>query len=165
MKRDFEEFYRGEFPGVYRAAFALSGDRETALDATQEAFKRAFVRWSRLARTSWAGGWVMTTALNVCRKEAGKTARAGAAEPLAVAPPAGPEHVDLVAALRLLPIRQRQAVLLFYLADLPVPVVADLMNVAEGTVKAHLSQARDNLRGSLLGRHGDERDPERVEGL
>ena len=66
MKPNFDEFCEAEYGGVYRAAFAFTGDREAALDATQEAFSRAFARWNRLSREQWAGGWVMTTALNLC---------------------------------------------------------------------------------------------------
>jgi DNA-directed RNA polymerase specialized sigma24 family protein len=38
---DFESFYRGEYPQVYRAARLATGNHDRALDATQEAFKRA----------------------------------------------------------------------------------------------------------------------------
>jgi DNA-directed RNA polymerase specialized sigma24 family protein len=37
--RDFEDFYRAEYPLVFRAALAFSGRHEEALDATQEAFR------------------------------------------------------------------------------------------------------------------------------
>jgi hypothetical protein len=64
----FQELYEREFGAVYRAAFALCGDRELAQDATQEAFARAMSRWGRLRGEPWAAGWVMTTALNVARR-------------------------------------------------------------------------------------------------
>jgi DNA-directed RNA polymerase specialized sigma24 family protein len=38
---------------------------------------------------------------------------------------------------------------LYYLGDLPIPVVADLMGITEGAVKAHLAQARAALRPML----------------
>jgi len=56
------------------------------------------------------------------------------------------DRIDLEAAIGSLPPRQRQAVILFYVADVPVPGIAQLMEVAEGTVKAHLAQARETLR-------------------
>lgn len=159
MTSDFAAFYEREYANVYRAAYALSGHREVALDATQEAFKRAFVRWQRLAREGWAGGWVMTTALNLCRKEARRAAGSGGETVPPVVEAASGDRLDLIAALRSLPTRQAQAVLLFYWGDLPVPVVAMLMHVAEGTVKAHLSHARDSLRATLDGPLDDEVHP------
>ncbi|MGI8940899.1 MAG: sigma factor [Actinomycetota bacterium] len=75
MAANFDGFCKSEYASVYRAAFAFTGDKDAALDATQEAFSRAFARWARLSREPWAGGWVMTTALNLCR---GSWSRGGA---------------------------------------------------------------------------------------
>jgi len=149
MDTDFETFCRSEYDVVFRACLAFSGSREIAMDASQEAFARAFARWRRLSRHRWAGGWVMTTALNLCRR-ALKPPRtiAGAGAPMTVADP--DLAIDVVEALRTLPARQRQAVLLYYLADLPVAAVAELMNASEGSVKTHLSRARKNLGTKLL---------------
>ena len=52
-------------------------------------------------------------------------------------------------AIATLPPRQRQAVVLRYLADLPLADVADAMGCAIGTVKATLHQAMRNMRVEL----------------
>lgn len=150
---EFETFYAAEFQRVYKAVYLTSGNRDTAHDVTQEAFKLAFVRWRRLRDKSWAGGWVMTTALNLLRKE---RARPAAAElhPDWLPPVFDGSDQPLVESLRALPHRQRAAALLYYLGDMPVHEIAQVMDVAEGTVKALLSQARDNLRESLGGSDG-----------
>jgi RNA polymerase sigma-70 factor, ECF subfamily len=147
---DFQAFYSAQYQRVFKAIYLSGGDPELAHDITQEAFKLAFARWRRLSRHEWAGGWVMTTALNLLRKERRRPQEV----PL--------DHVkhdrrfelgesdrDLLDALSNLPPRQRTAVLLYYLADLPVHAVAHLMGVAEGTVKASLSQARSKLQQAL----------------
>jgi RNA polymerase sigma-70 factor, ECF subfamily len=147
--RQFEEFYRSEHAGVFRAAFAFCGNRELAQDSTQEAFSRALARWPKLEAHPWAGGWVMTTAFNACRKHLRRRrppVSEGAAS-VEGADVAG--QADIVEALKHLPARQRQAVILFYLADHPISVVADLMGVSDGAVKSHLSRARESLRISL----------------
>ncbi len=145
----FDRFCELEYPAVYRGAYAFCGDHDVALEATQEAFSRAFARWRRLRREPWAAGWVMTTALNLCRRSF-KQPRPGLPAQ-SVAPLVDLDlRVDMVDALRALPFRQRQAVLLYYLADLPVAAVADLMNASEGTVKAHLARARRGLRDWLV---------------
>ncbi len=144
----FELFYKSEFLSVLNAVRAFSGDTDLALDATQEAFSRAFARWRRLQERPWARGWVITTAMNVCRRSGrlgqrrGKHGRAN--NPATQEP--GVERLDLLAALRTLPPRQKQATVLFYVADLPLEGVADLMGLSEGAVKAHLSKARQALR-------------------
>ncbi len=149
---EFETFYAAEFQRVYKAIYLTSGDTHLAQDVTQEAFKLAFVRWRRLSDQPWAGGWVMTTALNLLRKDRKRP------RPLPLDADAVPAAFDssdqsLVQALRRLPHRQRSAVLLYYLADLPVREVAEVMGVADGTVKALLSQARNNLRTTFGGTH------------
>ena len=60
-----------------------------------------------------------------------------------------PSESPLLAAIRTLPGRQRTAVVLHYLDDLPVDDVARVMVVAVGTVKATLHQARSALAIAL----------------
>jgi RNA polymerase sigma-70 factor (ECF subfamily) len=144
----FEDFYAAEFDRVLNSAFAFSGDRDAATDATQEAFARAFARWRRLSRQEWAGGWVTTTALNVLRRRYQDAAKSRVPVHERASHDAH-GRVDLLRALRALPVRQRKAAVLFYLADLPLHAVADAMGISDGAVKSHLARARKGLRVSL----------------
>lgn len=156
MKVDprFAELYEAEFEDVFRAAYALCGDRSLAEDAAQEAFARALERWGRLRDRPWVTGWVVSTALNVARRA---LRRRPAPRPDPGPPAPEPETaMDVVRAIRDLPRRQQQAVVLRYVADLPVSEVASAMGCEAGTVKAHLSKAREALARRLGG--------ERVEG-
>lgn len=150
----FEAFYAAQYQRVFKAIYLSSGDRELAHDLTQEAFQRAFARWRRLSRHEWAGGWVMTTALNLLRKDR-RRPREVSLDPARHDQRTSSTAVDqdLMKGLRALPHRQRTAVLLHYLADMPVRGVADAMGVADGTVKALLSQGRSNLEKRLGGIH------------
>ena len=146
VSRNFEDFYASEYPKVYRAALAFSGRREIALDSTQEAFARAFARWGRLSKETWAGGWAMTTALNLSRRALRKRPAADVSEGTV---DASMTRIDVSRALRSLPEKQRQAVVLFYIGDHPLAVVAELMHLSEGTVKSHLARARTTLKEKL----------------
>jgi RNA polymerase sigma-70 factor (ECF subfamily) len=148
MKVDegFRTMYEREFPAVYRAVYVLCRDPSMAEDAAQEAFARALARWRRLRRHPLVAGWVTTTALNVARR-ALRTH-----EPHHAPPPGEPDYeagIDLAAAVRRLPARQQEAVLLHYLLDLSVDQTAAAMEVNPGTVKTHLSRARSALAESL----------------
>lgn len=147
-EQDFVHFYRQEWPAVYRAALTFSRSRDIALDAAQEAFARAFSRWRRLSKETWVGGWVMTTALNICRKNLRRRPFASLPESEIVAGP-GPDRLDLVAAFAQLPARRRQAAVLYFVGDLSVDAVAHLMDLSEGAVRAHVSLARAELRKRL----------------
>jgi RNA polymerase sigma-70 factor, ECF subfamily len=148
---DFEDFYRAEFPRVYRASWLFARDVDNALDATQEAFGRAYSRWTRLQKEEWAAGWVISTAVNVLKRRRRRAPQEQVDPPEVEASTS--EIIDLRRALRDLPQRQRQAVVLFYVGDLSVYEVANLMGVSDGTVKAHLSQGREALRKRLETRH------------
>jgi RNA polymerase sigma-70 factor, ECF subfamily len=144
----FRELYEREFAAVYRAAYALSGDRSLAEDATQEAFARALIRWRHLGREPWAGGWVMTTALNFTRRQMRKRPQPAERERRPAETDAE-ALIDLRRAVRTLPARQQTAVVLHYLMDLPLEEVAGAMGCKEGTVKAHLARARGALERRL----------------
>lgn len=149
----FGDLYEREFGAVFRAAYVVCGDRDLAQDAAQEAFARALARWRRLGREPWAAGWVMTTALNVARRQLRHRPS------VETAPRHEPDReaaLDLRRAMRRLPRRQQEAVVLHYLFDLPVRQVAQAMGCRAGTVKAHLGRARAAL-AATLGQHGSGR--------
>lgn len=150
--RQFESFYRAEFPKVFRSCFLFSGNQDQALDASQEAFVRAYARWWRLADKHWAGGWVTTTALNLCRKDLSareRITRHNGIPDKPISDPCPDDALALASALSRLPTRRRTALILHYLCDQPIPLVAQLMGISEGSVKAHLAQGRSHLRTSL----------------
>lgn len=149
---EFESFCLREYERVFRAVRLLGGDDELARDATQEAFTKAFVRWRRLQKEPWAGGWVMTTALNASKRALRKGAREseiGRLTPDTASEANRAERVDIVSALRRLPARQQEAAVLYYWGDLSTTAIAQLLSLSEGTVRAHLAHARDKLRGLL----------------
>ena len=148
---DFESFYKAQYPQVYRAVHLATNDAEMAFDATQEAFKRAYARWWRLGGKQWAGGWVMTTAINASKRIGRNAAREvpSDTDPSGSYAAPNPHRVDVATALQKLGARQRVATVLYYLGDLPIPAIAEVMGISEGTVKAHLAHARKKLRQVL----------------
>jgi RNA polymerase sigma-70 factor, ECF subfamily len=141
----FERFYEEEAGRVFATVFLLCRDRETAEDATQEAFARAYERWSGLGQAPWAGGWVTTTAMNLARRSLRRhhatPTQEGGFDPQAA--------VDLWQTVRDLPRRQQEAVVLHYRLGTPVDEIAKLMQCEPGTVRTHLSRARAALRQAL----------------
>ena len=144
--RDFEHWYPGEHGRLFASLLALSGDRELAADATDEALSRALQHCDRVGRMESPGGWTYRVAVNVLRRLARRRALERRflrrlARPHVVSPPAG-EVWDVV---RSLPERQRTAVVLRYVADLPESDIATAMGVTRGTVASTLADARAAL--------------------
>jgi RNA polymerase sigma-70 factor, ECF subfamily len=149
---DFGRFYADHFPELCKQIYAYHGDYAEAQDVVQEAFVRAWTRWSKVARYDDPAGWVRRVAwrLAVSRWRRTRTALAFLhRQREQQAPPPGPEHVTLVAALAVLPEKQRRAVVLHYLADLAVADIAAQEGVAAGTVKSWLHRGRAALADQL----------------
>jgi RNA polymerase sigma-70 factor, ECF subfamily len=149
---DFDDFYGATVRRVVRYAYALTGNTADAQDVAQEAFARAWQRWESVRACDSPEAWVRRVATNLAtsRFRRDRTARAASHQLLARdVPEISPDTVALVAALRTLPERQRVVLVLHYLADLPVGLVAAELHCPVGSVKAWLSRGRDALAAAL----------------
>lgn len=161
-EEEFTEFYAHSVHRLTGQLYVMTGDLHEAQDAVQEAFVRAWSKRRRLDGRRAPEAWVRTVAwrLAVRRRRTvrgGLRAWIGRADPATTAEP-GPDAVDLAAALRRLPPRQRHCAALYYVCDLPVERIAAETGLAVGTVKTHLARARTALAGHL-GRPAPPRSP------
>jgi RNA polymerase sigma-70 factor (ECF subfamily) len=151
---EFDEFYTSSFARITGQLYAMIGDRDEAQDCVQEAFVRAWDRRESLARAEHPDAWVRTTAYRLAvsrwrRKRLSRRPADRALSPAAHADPADETRVALVAALAQIPEKQRHALVLHHLCDLPIAAVAREVGAPEGTVKARLSRGRDALAALL----------------
>src|SRR5262249_9004000 len=127
-------------------------------DMAQEAFIRAFRGLSKWRREGAFSTWLFALATNVYRTETRRIPPPPV--PLdRIAEPAARQDVDDLEkdhrlrvvrhALHSLPLKYRDALLLFYFHGMDVAAVARSLKLAEGTVKARLSRGRDLLRRKL----------------
>ncbi|MFN2544261.1 MAG: RNA polymerase sigma factor [Actinomycetota bacterium] len=151
----FALFYEREFTAVVGLAYALSGSRSGAEDIAQEAFLAAHRSWDRVGAYEQPGAWVRRVTANLAvstirrrLSEARAMVRIGARrqEPL---PELGVESEEFWRAVRALPKRQAQVAALRYMEDLSVADIARVLEMADGTVKAHLHAARTALARRL----------------
>ena len=152
-RRSDSELYASCFRRLVVQLYAVTGDLTEAQEAVQEAFTRALMAPGRFAGLEEPGGLVASgrgelgpqpvpPPSDARRAAAPHRAAAGSRRPL-------PEHLALLAALRLLPEGQRHALALHYLVDLPVDEVAATLGVSSGTVKSRLSRGRVALAALL----------------
>jgi RNA polymerase sigma-70 factor (ECF subfamily) len=134
------------FATAYRVAYRVLGDRAAADDVAGEVLAKAWISWTRVE--PYAAAWVSRAAANAAIS---RVRRRDVRDRLRLLPP-GPEtsHVDLrqdlVRALRRLPARQREVLVLRYLADLPEQDVADALHCSLGAVKQQAHRALRALR-------------------
>ncbi len=150
---DLDELYDASYRRLVVQLYAICGDLADAEDAVQEAFVTALRKRTDLARVSNPEAWLRTVAFNQLRggwRHAAVVRRYRGQEPGPRSPvEIGPEHVAIVTALREVDDKQRQVVVLHYLADIGIADIAAELGLAEGTVKSRLSRARVKL-ASLL---------------
>ncbi len=149
MVENFDRFYLREFPAMVALACAVSGSRLAAEDLAQEALTRAYRSWSKIGEYDKPGAWLRRVTINLSlsarRRLASETRarlRLGPEPLLSEAPEL---HDEVWEAMRKLPGKQRAAVALHYLEDLPVASVADAIGCAESTAKVHLHRGRTAL--------------------
>jgi len=151
-KRDesFDAAFAVLFPRAFRLSYRLLGDRAAAEDAAAEAMARAFADWKRVSELPYREAWVLRVAANLSLDQIRRR------KLLAVVPPVTSEDEDtralrvaLWAALRALPRRQREIVVLRYIAGLGENEVAQLLGLSLGTVKTHVMRGRAALRRAM----------------
>ena len=150
----FEDSFSSMFAVAYRVAFRVLGDRAEAEDVAQESLVRAYDRWRRVADDPHP--WVSTVAgrraIDVLRSRRRAQAReertTRTAAPLPGAEQEVAARVDLQRALSTLPRRQREVLLLRYVADLPDADVAGQLGISTGSVKKHAARALAALRNN-----------------
>lgn len=128
--------------GLTRLAQVMLGDWAAAEDVVHDAFCGLYRRWGQLDDTSRAQTYLRSSVLNGCRSVLRRTRRAPVIQAIEHAPDAESALLDrqtrdaVLAALRRLPDRQREALVLRYYLDLPDSEIAAAMSVAESTVRS-----------------------------
>ena len=143
---DFEAFYVAHYGRLVGQLLTMLGDLAEAEDAVQEAFVRASVRWRWLCAYDAPDAWVRKVAFNLARSSLRRArsrlrATARLTAPSAV-PAASAELLDVLAAMRRLPLRQREVLVLHYVVGLSVEEIARQLTVPAGTVKSRLARGR-----------------------
>jgi RNA polymerase sigma-70 factor (ECF subfamily) len=152
--RAFDEFFSAHYDRLARTLTVALADRAAAEEAVQEAMTRALRRWRHVRALDRPDAWCYVVAMNHVRDRHRRERREPRWDVQAdrVTPDASGSVATALSvrdAIATLPTRQREAVVLRYLADLSLSEVADAMGCAVGTVKATLHQALGALRVQL----------------
>jgi RNA polymerase sigma factor (sigma-70 family) len=169
--------YRAHALGLIRLAHIMLGDRPAAEDVVQEAFCGLYRRWAKLSDPDRALPYVRSSVLNGCRSVLRKTiaqrswgpppeagddaagdgaagggvagsAAAGSAEAAVLA---GEDAQEVMRAVRRLPRRQREALVLRFYLDLTDAEIARDMGISPGTVRSNVHRALATLARTLEG--------------
>ncbi|MFN8194620.1 MAG: SigE family RNA polymerase sigma factor [Nocardioidaceae bacterium] len=151
---DFTEFVHASWPGLYRTAYLLVGERGLAEDLVQTSLAKTYASWAKVRDLAAAPAYARTTLVNTASSWFRKTAW-GSERPTDELPETSVEETGtdrplVMAALSQLPPRQRAVVVLRFFDDLSVGETARALGCSEGTVKSQTHDALERLR-RLLG--------------
>lgn len=152
----FREAFVELWPLARRAAARLVGDGAPADDVAAEALARTFARWKRLESLPYLHAWVLRMTINLALDTVRRRHPDVPVRSLPAADDAVADRLALVAALRELPARQREVVVLRYLEDYSEADVAAMLGIAPGSVRAHMQRGLEALRRHLGARFTEE---------
>jgi RNA polymerase sigma-70 factor (sigma-E family) len=152
--------YGAHAVSMIRIALIMLGDRAAAEDVVQDAFFGLYRRWGKLSDRANAETYVRSAVLNGCRDALKRQARrerrdraaarswqaVGSAEAAALI---GEDHRRILAGVRQLPDRQREALVCRFYLDMSEEETARAMGISRGTVKSATSRAVGSL-GRML---------------
>ena len=155
--RAVTELYAMHYRGLVRLASFLVRDLPTAEEVVQDAFVAMAGGWQRLRDAEKALAYLRQSVVNKSRSVLRH--RTVVDKNLQKAPPDMPsaehgalvllERSAVVSALRELPDRQREAIVLRYYADLSEAEFAQTMGISRGAVKSHTARGMAALRAAL----------------
>jgi RNA polymerase sigma factor (sigma-70 family) len=152
----FRDFYAQWWPPLVRCLIAQANDSRWAEDVAQETMLLARDNWERLLTFERPDAWLFKVAIRTLRRLEARTREYPGNEPdtgdLMVAAAMDDwvaTHLDVVAAIRSLPRRQGEAVVLHSLAGYTFAETAQILGIAEPSAKEHHKRACRRLQQLL----------------
>jgi RNA polymerase sigma-70 factor (sigma-E family) len=150
------DLFREHHLELVRLAVFMVGDLATAEDIVQDAFERLHRRWPGLREPEYGLAYARASVLNGCRSlhRRAAVARRHAPQLAETEADTGPEKAaadrsELAAALRSLPRRQREVLVLRYYVDLDVAQIASTLRIAPSAVRSNCSRGLATLARSV----------------
>ena len=158
-QREFAEFYAAAWGDCLRIVMVSVADRPLAEDLVAEAFTRTWASWQKVRGLAEPRAWVIRSAMNA-RVSWWRRHRLevtlGSQDTMAATSQDLALDSSLVAALRRLPVRQREVIALRLLLDLDTSTTAEMLGMSASTVTTHLHRAIGALRRDIPARDDQE---------
>jgi RNA polymerase sigma-70 factor (sigma-E family) len=141
---------------LVRLARFMVGDLATAEDVVQDAFEKLQRRWSQLRDEAAVLAYARSIVLNGCRTVHRRSAVARRYSPVLATESGTPdtaadsaEHAAMMSALRSLPRRQREVLVLRYYADLDVAEISSALGIGRSAVRSTATRGLAALARAL----------------
>lgn len=153
--------YEQESHSLVAMLWVFTGDKVMAEDLAQDAFVRIALAWHRVEDPAKAGAYLRSIAFNLARSNHRRAAAVRRREPVAIVENESAEAIamlndserELLVALRALPARQRECLVMRFYASLEPMQIAAGTGLSINSVKTHLRRGLEALRGQMGDSH------------
>ena len=132
---------------LYRVSMSMLKNESDCEDAVQTAILTAYEKLDTLKNEEFFKTWLVRILINVCNNE--RKRFVDIQECMETAAATTEINIDVKMALKQLPLKIREVVVLYYMEDFSVKEIKAILNIPEGTVKSRLSKGRELLKLSL----------------
>ncbi|MDR1711174.1 MAG: SigE family RNA polymerase sigma factor [Propionibacteriaceae bacterium] len=155
----FEHFVATESVALQEFAYLITGNREDALDAVQDALLGAYRHWDKVAAGGKAGAYVRRSIANANVSRWRKTRKETTWEDMSrvveggAAMPSADGVVDVMWVAEMcdqLPLKQRTAVVMRFYEDASFEEIGDVLGCSEATARSHLHRGVAAMRKNLI---------------
>lgn len=153
------DLYRAEYRNLVRLATLLGGQQDLAEEIVQDGFVKLDQTWDRVGDARARPAYLRSIVLNLCRSRHRHQQVADRHRPLpppGITPPddhavVAEDQREVMAAIRGLPDRQRECLVLRFYEDCTEAQIAETLGISQGSVKTHLHRAMQALAARLGG--------------
>jgi RNA polymerase sigma-70 factor (sigma-E family) len=164
---NFEQFAEAEMQRLLNLAWVLTGNEHDAWDLVQDSLVKMKPKWSGINNrdnpVAYARRVLVNLNLNRLRRARREYLTAEPPDRAALVSESPASTEWLQEALRQLPARQRAAMTLAYVEDMPVAMIATILDCSQSTVKTHLARGREALRAAAPAHYSQLAGPDRTE--
>lgn len=156
-EKAFELLLKQESSKLYRTAFLYAGNKEDALDVVQETVYKAFKSIASLKSPEYFSTWIIKVLIRTAYRMLEKRGKFITVDDELLNNLQDHkvteihQRIDLTNALNILKENDKTAIILFYYHDLPIHMIAKIMDKPEGTIKSYLRRAKIELKKILGG--------------
>ena len=149
----FEDFYLATYRRLFTALCLVTGNRDEAQEVMQDAYLRMFERWDRLGSLADPQAYLFRVAMNIFRNRY-RRARLAMQRTLSLRPSDDLAMVEtrdeVVRLLRTLAPRERAAIVLTTILDLPAEEAGRLLGIKASTVRTLATRARVHMKDQVV---------------
>jgi len=149
--KSVEEIYRRHFDMVYRISYSYLKNPSDTEDATADVFAKLMQKNITFQNAEHEKAWLIRTAINICKNHLNHWWRSRAdIDEYENLPCDDPFHIDETLKIVMeLPTRCKDVIYLYYYEGYTSEEVAEILKRPHSTIRNHLHEARNKLRGVL----------------